>query len=267
MSVTTEQVNNYLSKKLISYAKQKRDDSSLKPLFISQSELCRKLGAESVTDKETIIQCASSFIESNNARMEEEGVEELMIDTDIREEEMERARIFREDILGTEDEKEVRISVKETYLIINEHEISPPSELFTFTELLGEPDRLYELQLKGTILHIYDNLGLIVLEEPDIAQVTQLNIYYSNVNPFAPYPSYEYSGVFELSGLQIIKSHTLAQVKRLLPHLTFKRLEWNGTCYQSEFGKFSIVFLNDKPFRFLLNKMGTVLIRFNGASQ
>ncbi len=70
MSITSEQVTEYLREKTIHFAEQKRENPSLESLFISKSELFVELGAENVEDKETIIQCASSFIDMYNSNSE-----------------------------------------------------------------------------------------------------------------------------------------------------------------------------------------------------
>ena len=97
MSITSEHVNEYFREKTIHFAEQKRENPSLESLFISKSELFVELGAENVEDKETIIQCASSFIDMYNSNSEKTGLKELIIQTDIDEGEMERAKAFRKE--------------------------------------------------------------------------------------------------------------------------------------------------------------------------
>ena len=75
------------------------DKEKIKPpkrLFISQNELFKELNVITDTDKEGVIQSASTFIDSINFEAKESNTPDLIIETDISHEEMERAKHFRE---------------------------------------------------------------------------------------------------------------------------------------------------------------------------
>lgn len=107
MAIHRDQVIQLLQKKTADYGKIikseiERSGESVenfnppKKLFISEKELFDELGAKSFDDKETVRQCASSFIDSANAGAEESGIDALIINTDISLEEMAKAKAFRE---------------------------------------------------------------------------------------------------------------------------------------------------------------------------
>jgi len=97
---------------------------------------------------------------------------------------------------GGTNPQPVNITFQNDRITLNGAEISLPTPLSTFTDILGEPDRV--ISLSNTI-HTWDRLGIMCYARPADGQVIQITLAYAPSSP-AFWPHGNYQGFAYING-------------------------------------------------------------------